>query len=46
VGSLAEFKDLLEENARPGKTLLIRVSRMEEEAQKIYVKVPDDYEGH
>jgi len=46
VGSLAEFTDLLEENARPGKTLLIRVSRMEEEAQKIYVKVPDDYEGH
>lgn len=46
VTTLAEFKESLEENARPGKTLLIRVSRMEEETGKIYVKVPEDYEGH
>lgn len=46
VNSLEQFKTTLEENARPGKTLLMRVARLGEEARKVYVKVPEDYEGH
>jgi serine protease Do len=46
VATLEQFKEVLAENARPGKTLLLRVRsllRAEAEARKVYIKVPDDY---
>ena len=45
VGSLVEFKEAITENARPGKTLLLKVLQLrpDEESRKIYIKVPEDY---
>ena len=43
VTSRAEFKTLLKENAVPGKTLLMRVMQLGEEARKVYVKIPEDF---
>lgn len=46
VTTLEGFKSLLEEHARAGKTLFMRVTRLGEEPRKVYLKVPEDYAGH
>lgn len=49
VESMEHFKALIGEHARPGKTLLLRVMRLqsgEEKSRKVYVKVPEDYEAN
>jgi serine protease Do len=48
VESLEHFKALIGEHARPGKTLLLRVMRLQtgDESRKVYVKVPDEYEAN
>lgn len=43
VHSREEFEALLKEHAVAGKTLLMRVTQLDGEARKVYVKVPDDY---
>lgn len=43
---LQDFKRVLEQEGRPGKTLLMRVLNLRQGAneRKVYVKIPDDYE--
>lgn len=46
VTTLKEFKQVLEEEGLPGRTLLMRVQRLRKDAEprKVYLKIPDDYE--
>jgi serine protease Do len=45
VKSETEFREVLKENVRPGKTLLLRVLQLTagQEERKVYIKVPDDF---
>ncbi len=45
IGSLEDFKSAIAENARPGKTLLLKALQLQvdKEPRKIYLKVPEDY---
>ena len=44
--SLEEFKAIIEKNAAPGKTILLKVLRLTvgAEPRKVYLKIPEDYE--
>ncbi len=44
--TLDSFKQVMKEEGRPGKTLLMRVLRLRPgaEPRKVYLKIPDDYE--
>lgn len=45
VKTLEEFKSVLSDKARAGKTLLLRVRQLRGEPRKVYIKVPEDFEA-